>query len=450
MPRSKRLMGAIAIAVPVLLVFSACAPSGTTAGAASVGAVSKDISGKHVTLKLLDFWQQDKWVTDSISAFEKAHPNVTIDRTTQAWGQVTSTLNLRLNDPNGPDIATANNGWQSLGTLAQGGRVLNLDKYAALYGWKSEFPTSQLKQVEFTADGKNMGTGSIYATPTSRSSLIGLYYNKSILDSLGIPVPKSLAEFEAACAKVKAAGKIPIAYGSQDQGSATAILFALQDLVGGANTIGNFVYSSNSVSLAKTGMTQAASKVKTYADNNWLTPNYPGINYVDAGANFVHGQGAFRFDYTGSLPLTTADNSKFGYVQLPQGSTTNVVGTGAANGIMTVSSKTKNPNVAAAFLDYLASKQAAQTAVDDGFLPLLHSGLTAPANNALLATEVTGQEALDKSDGYVPYFDWSTPTMITTLGGQLQELLAGRVTPEQLTRAGQKDYDTFQAKRKQG
>jgi raffinose/stachyose/melibiose transport system substrate-binding protein len=448
--KKKHILGAIAVALPMLLLVSACAPGGSTASGDQAAAVSKDISGKDITLKLLDFWQKDKWVDATIKEFEKEHPNVTIKRTTQDWGQVVNTLNLRLADANGPDVATVNNGWQSLGTLAQGGRVLNLDKYADLYGWNKEFPETQLRQVQFTPDGKEMGTGSLYATPAARSSLIGLYYNKDILDSLGIPVPKTLDEFEKACAAVKAAGKVPIVYGSQDKGSSTAILFALQNLTGSVKNISDFVYSQGSVPIADTGLTEAATTVKKYADNGWFTPNYAGIQYNDAGDKFLHGEGAFRFDYTGSLPFTDAERPSFGYVQLPQTSGSDVVGTGAASGVLSISSKSKNPDAAAAFLDFLASKKAAQLAVDTGYLPLLHTGLTPPKGNPVFATEVAGQQSLDEHDGYVPYFDWSTPSMLDTLGGQLQEVLAGKSTPQQLTEAGQKDYDAFQADRKKG
>ena len=62
-------------------------------------------------------------------------------------------------------------------------------------------------------------------------------------------------------------------------------------------------------------------------------------------------------------------------------------------------------------------------------------------------TEITGQRSLDKDNGYVPYFDWATPSMLDTLGGQVQQLLAGRSTPDALVKAVQADYDKFQAAR---
>ena len=80
-----------------------------------------------------------------------------------------------------PDIITVNNGWQSLGTLAKAGLVLNLDPYTKLFQW-DRFPSTILRQTQFSPDGKTMGAGSLFAAPVSSSSLIGLYYNKSVLD----------------------------------------------------------------------------------------------------------------------------------------------------------------------------------------------------------------------------------------------------------------------------
>jgi raffinose/stachyose/melibiose transport system substrate-binding protein len=450
--KKRHLVGAVALAAGLALGLSACAPGGSSAADTSSRSVSKDVSGKKVTLKILDFWQNDegKWMDSVVTDFEKQHPNITIKRTTQDWGQVNNTVGLRLADPNGPDIALVNNGWSSMGTLAKGGRILNLDAYSKLYGWDKEFPNTIARQTQFTSDGKQMGTGSLYATPAARSSLIGLYYNKAMLDKLGLAVPKTLADFEKDAAAVKAAGEVPIAYGSQDKGSATAILFATQNLYAAADKIGDFVYSSGHVPITDTGMVQAATDVKKWAAEGWFTPNYPGIQYADAQNEFLTGKAAFRFEYTGSLAFSDAQKQTFGYVQLPQVSGSKVVGTGSSAANLAISSKSKNPDAAAAFLDFMAGKTTAQQAVNHGLLPLLHSNLSIPSGNPELASEIAAQQSLDKSNGYTPYFDWSTPTMLDTIGGQLQQLYAGQVTPQQLADAGQKDYDAFQAQRAKG
>ncbi|TCC36346.1 ABC transporter substrate-binding protein [Kribbella speibonae] len=451
--KKRHLMGAAAALLATATMLAACAPGGSSSGSTNApSGASTDVSGEDVTLKMLDFWQgeEGKWMDSVVAGFEKEHPNIKIERTTQDWGQVMNTLNLRLADPNGPDLALVNNGWQSMGTLAKGNRILNLDAYASAYGWKDEIPTTILRQEQFTADGKQMGNGSLYAVPAARSSLIGLYYNKAILDKLGLQPPKTLDEFEKACAAIKVAGQVPISYGSQDKGSSTVILFALQDLYGSAKDIGDFVYSSGSVPITSTGITQAAAAVKKWNDTGWLTPNHAGVPFADAMNNFLGGKGAFQFNYTGSLGFSAAQKQTFGYVQLPQASGDQVVGTGSTVGNLAISTKSKHPDAAAAFLDYMASKATAQASVDHGYLPLLHNDVQEPSGNPELATEIAAQKKLDEGNGFVPYFDWSTPTMLDTLGGQTQLLLAGKVTPDQLAAAGQKDYDAFQTQRAKG
>lgn len=454
MSKKKPALVAAAVALPLLLMLGGCAP-GSAGGshAANTATASKDVAKEgKVTLKLLDYFQGDesKWMNQVIAGFEKKYPTVKVKRTVQDWGQVMSTLNLRMANANGPDIATVNNGWQSMGTLAKGGLILNLDAYSKLYGWNKEIPATMLRQLEFTPDGKTMGSGSLYAAPTARSSLIGLYYNKKVLESAGLSVPKTFADFESDAKALKAAGKTPIAYGSLDKDSSTALLFAVQDVYGTANNIGDFVYDSKKLPIGDTGLTQAATTVKQWADDGWFSKNYAGLQVTDAQQQFLDGKAAFRFDYTGSYAFTTAQKADYGYLQLPQADGSGVVGTGSPSGNFSISSKTKYPNAAAAFLNYMTSKTAAQLAVDHGFLPLLHSGLNVPSDNAEFATEVAGQQSLDSGNGYVPYFDWSTPTMLDTLGGQLQSLLAGRVTPAQLAAAGQADYDKFQQSRTNG
>jgi extracellular solute-binding protein len=199
-----------------------------------------------VTLNLTDFWgaAEGEWIKQVITDFEKKYPNVKIQRKTEDWGQLNSTLNLQLQDAGGPDIATANNGWQSLGTLAKGGLVLNLDAYAKAYGWDRSVPTTIARQNQFSTDFKTMGSGSWFATPMARTSLIGLYYNADKLKSLGLQPPQTLADLEADAAKAKAAGQVPFEYGSQD--GSTTVLLGVQALLADKTKLNDYIYGNSS------------------------------------------------------------------------------------------------------------------------------------------------------------------------------------------------------------
>jgi raffinose/stachyose/melibiose transport system substrate-binding protein len=216
-------------------------------------------------------------------------------------------------------------------------------------------------------------------------------------------------------------------------------------LFGDQKKINDFVYSSGSVKASEIGMSEAAERLKSYQDKGWLTPNHAGIQYADAVDAFLKGKSAFRFEYTGTFAFKGAQKQEYGYTQLPQVTGGKVVGTGASTAVA-LGSKCAHPDVAASFLDFLAGPQTAQYVVENGLLPLLND-VNAPSDNAEFGTEIAGQRSLDKDNGYVPYFDWSTPSMLDTLGGQVQLLLAGRSAPDELVKAVQADYDKFQAGR---
>jgi raffinose/stachyose/melibiose transport system substrate-binding protein len=436
------------VAAVIALSLAACAPGGGSSDDKkdAPSAVSTDVAkAGNVTLKLTDFWgaAEGEWIKQLITGFQAKYPNVKIERTTEDWGQLNSTLNLQLQDDGGPDIATANNGWQSLGTLAKGNLVVNLDPYVKAYGWDKKVPTTIARQNTFTTDFKTMGAGSWFGTPMARTSLIGLYYNADKLKKLGITPPTTLAELEADAAKAKAAGEVPFEYGSLD--GSTTVLLGTQALLADKTKLNNYIYGDKSVKAADVAMTDAITLSKKWADAGYFPPKFNGIDYQTAVANFVAGKGVFRWEYTGSLGLNAAQQGHFGYIQLPQASGSGTVGVGAAPGAMVVSAKSKHPDVAAAFLDYMMSPDAGQVAVDKGLVPAMSPDVKVPASSLSLTGESAGAATLDKNDGYVPYFDWSSPTMLDTISQNLQLVYAGKMTPDKFTEAVDKDRDTFLA-----
>ena len=313
--KSRRLLAALAL--PLTLVAAACAPKAASTGGGNVqpSSVSSDVaSAGPVTLKFLDFEEgaDAAYIKKAITGFEQQYPNVKIERTEQSFDQVMSTLNLRLADPNGPDVATINNGWQSMGTLSKAGLILNLDKYAELYGWRDQLSPTMLRQLEFTPDGKKMGEGSLYGTPGARLTTVGLYYNKKLLSDAGVAVPTTYAEFETALATVKAKGETPIALGTQEKTYATNPLFALQSLLGQPKAINDFVYGGSGTTLEQTGLGTAAAKLAEWEKDGYFNTGYNGLDFDGGKKVFTDGKAAFHFDYSGALVGTGADSTKFG------------------------------------------------------------------------------------------------------------------------------------------
>jgi raffinose/stachyose/melibiose transport system substrate-binding protein len=446
--------GVAALPIAALLALSACTPgaSGSSTSQATAGPVSTDpASLGTVQLQVLDYFtggSDNAWMSAVVKAFHDKYPNITIKRTSLGWGDVMQALPLKLKSNNPPDIVPANNGWQSLGTLVQGGLVLNLDSAAQAYGWREQVPTSILQEHEFSTDGKQMGTGAVFGMPVARSSMIEVYYNRALLRQLGLSVPTTYSAFTDALAKAKAANITPIALGNVEQVGITEPLYSVMNALGQQQKISDLIYSQNSVSISDpaTGFPQAVSTMKDWADKGYFTHQFAAVAGQDAAQQFVDGKALFHFDYSGSLPLKPGQSSKFGSFVLPRNDGGAPVATTSSATNFSVSAKSKHAAAAAAFLNFAASPAAAQLAVNLGVAPLLDPSVTADGKDPLFADDVHNAAQISSKNSSVPYLDWATPTLLTTIQTKMQDLLAAKASAQDVVNAAKSDDDAFKAK----
>lgn len=445
--RTVLALAAGAAALPLV----GCAPGGSaplpgSGSAPSTVNIDPTTMG-DVTLVAMDTWtdktaMQAQWITQVNTDFATKYPNITIDRKTATFDDINKTLKLKLSDPSTPDVVPANNGWQGIGTFAKAGLILNLDAYAKAYGWDARIAKTIAMQHTMSVDANAIGTGSFFGMPIAQGGFITCYYNRAKLEALGLGVPTTFDEFDAALDKAKSAGEVPMMIGTQDQWLSTTTLFAVMNVFGEKAKIADFVYGIGGTA-ADTGMTQAAEAYQRWATADYLPNNFAGTSGSDSGTAFVEGTGVFYFYYSDSLPFkTTATADKFGTFLLPA-ATGELRATGATNQNFSIASRSKNPDAAALYLDFVSSKAAGETAMKTGVMPFLDSFTAPDTAGALLKEEIAELNAVQATDGFVPYFDWASPTMLDTMGAQTQLLLAGKITPVQLVAACQKDYDAF-------
>ena len=120
------------------------------------------------------------------------------------------------------------------------------------------------------------------------------------------------------------------------------------------------------------------------------------------------------------------------------------VATGGTGIPWAVSSKTKSPDAAAAYIDFITSEDAMAVLAKTENLPVADTA-EQKAPNALGQDVFTAFGTAVEDDSLVPYLDYATPTMSDTLGAALQDLLAKKATPEQFLETIQKDYGDFVA-----
>ncbi|KQR52075.1 sugar ABC transporter substrate-binding protein [Leifsonia sp. Leaf336] len=431
----------------VALTLTACAPGGSAPAASqSLGPVSKSVGSGKITLTV---WDQntdggiDQAQKELNAAFEKKYPNVTIKRVSRSFSDLKTTLKLALSGDNPPDVVQANQGYPDMGAFVKAGLLRPINDYADLYKWNDYYPSSLLKLNSFSSDGKTWQGDKLFGV-SQTGELVGLYYNRAVLQKAGIDAPpKTLQELTDDMAKVKAAGALPLSYGDVEKSPGIHLYgLALSALAG---TKVNDLVSGASGSWTGSDEVQAATVVQGWQKSGYITPGANGVSR-DAAVD-AFGKGGAAFLITGTWYLATladaASSKDIGFTALtPDGSSTPVTmgGEGLA---WAMTSKTKHADAAAAYIDFITDKNASEVLVKTGNLPTVVPSGSIPAEGTVAGDITRDYMTISKSNGITPYLDYATPTFYDTITAAAQDLIALKATPQQFGQTLQDDYAKF-------
>lgn len=433
------------VAVAVALSLSACAPGGTSAPAAESGPVSDDVAGAgDVTLTV---WDQntDEGIDEAQealnAAFTEKYPNVTIDRVTQSFADLKTTLKLALSGDNAPDVIQANQGYPDMGAFVEGGLIRSLDDYDEIYDWTSYYPESLLKINSFSADGTEWQGDNLFGV-SQTGEVVGIYYNKKILADLGVDAPTSLDEFESGMEAAKAAGILPMAYGDIEKSPGIHLFGVVQAAIAGADTVNALVTGQDGAWTDEVSI-EAAATIQDWATKGYIPEGANGVSRDDALAQFQAGESAFYIVGTWKqAAIAESLGADAGFTTLiPEGEETPVT-TGGEGLAWAVTTGSENPDVAAAYVAFINDEASAQTFIDENSLPSVIPSDFTP-EEGLEADVFDTYGAVTESGGLVPYLDYATPTFYDTLTSAVQQLTDNQVTPEEFTEILQQDYSSF-------
>jgi multiple sugar transport system substrate-binding protein len=195
-PPSKRrrsfalLAGALVTAGALAL--AGCTP--TSGGASGGSSGGGSAGGKTVTVwHYFSDKNQVKVMTDYKQLFEGKNKGATVENVYVPYDQMNSKLISAAGSKTGPDVVVFNGADAS--TLALGGALAPMTDQWSGFGDKDQFPES----VVHSLDDK------VYAAQ-GYVNLLGLWYNKAILDKAGVKPPTTMDELGSALDKVVAAG----------------------------------------------------------------------------------------------------------------------------------------------------------------------------------------------------------------------------------------------------
>jgi raffinose/stachyose/melibiose transport system substrate-binding protein len=437
-----------ALALLLALLAGCGTPGGDSGDNAKKAEQAEQSSNKIDVAKIgdvtLTVWDQEvrggqrRQITELNAAFMQRYPNVTIKRVAKSFTDLNTTLKLAVSGDKAPDVVQANQGRPTMGQLVKGGLLRPLDAYAAAYGWPDRYSSVLLDLNRFSPDGKTFGEGKLYGV-SQMGEIVGVFYNRAMVSQ----PPQSFADFEKDLAAAKARGQVPISFGNLDKWPGIHEYQSVQNLYAEPDAVRNFVFARDGASFDTPENQQAAAKLQDWVKKGYFTKNFNGTGYDPAWAQFGKGAGPFLIGGTWLLrDLEDALGDKLGFMLMPPDqSGVPARALGGESLPFAITSKSKNPDVAAAYIDFLTDANAAKVLVDTGNLPAM------PTNAS--PTGAAGQDvfkawdSLNETDGLVPYLDYSTPTFYDDITAAVQQMLAGRESPQEFTGGLQSDYEKF-------
>jgi raffinose/stachyose/melibiose transport system substrate-binding protein len=385
-------------------------------------------------------------------SFEAKYPNVTVDISFRDFTSWTKQAKLVASSDDPPDVFGGNQGYQLDGELVKAGLILPLTEYAKAYKWTDSYSPETLQQFEWTDDGQTFGEGTLWGVAQTGQS-VGVFANKKKLDAAGVDPAslKTFDDFDAALAKLRKslpADEPVIMLGNLDQFHAIHLWGGIQGAYTPPQDVRDWVFQHDGATFDNPGNLKSLEKLKEWADKGYLgKPDvYNARNEGDAGVAFGKGQGALLL--AGNWQAATArdglgDDATF--FNMPPGESGKMVNIGSTSFPMHISAKTKQPDLAAAYLDWITGPSAAQELVNTQQVPAATDAAAKPGDP--LGQEVKdGWDELVADGGLTLYPDWSSPTMLQTMGQSFQEMLAGRISPQDVISRVQDDWEKYHQK----
>ncbi len=400
----------------------------------------------NVTLIVWDNFTRDSeqaMIEQLDAQFAEAHPGVTIQREAYSTDDLGLTLPRALSQDGGPDVAMINQGLSNMAALVKAGLLLPLNAYADQYDWWSRYGAGLHARNSVTDDGSQVGSGSLYGVSVT-SEVVAVFYNKQIFSDLGLEVPATWDELETALQTIKDGGFVPVTFGNLEGWPGIHTYGALAHVYSDIKDIDDMIYRREGGTFQTEGNLNGATTFVDWIDQGYLSPGFAGMdNDTGALGEFTSGKSAMWLagSWNSGSIIPALGEEAVGFFLLPSPIGDEVAptigGIGLGYGIRKSSA---NADLAAEYIDFITSPDAASVLFDNGFLPAIAVDPAKLTEGTLTADMVTAWTTISQADKVGQYFDWTLPD----IGSRIQELAGKQVTPEEFVAEVQADYEAGQ------
>ncbi|MFV0429005.1 MAG: ABC transporter substrate-binding protein [Arachnia sp.] len=444
--------GAVVLTAAALALAGCSAPSGnnddTTTGDQTTAVVAEEITAPvtpeqvaelgDITLSVWADQGEQDFMEAFVPTYEEMFPNVTVEIQYKSYNDLVATVLNAMNSSDAPDVTQGNQGWATDGALVKAGLIRPMDDVAAAYGY-TDAAGDAISQLMWSPDGSEFGSGTIYGLSPD-NQMVGIFYNKAKLAELGLDVPRTLEDLEAALEAGKGLGEAPLVLGNSDKASAMQTLSILQGAMTPTADTRDWITGAAGSDFNVETNAAAIDTMVSWVDKGYISSGYDGTSPDDAAAAFAAGDGLFFIGgnwYGGTI----ADGDAFGFASgLDDGGNAS---SGSFGLNWHVGANSDATIAGLAFVGMINSAETAETLASVNRVPI--HPVEYDAAGSIFPDLLTASDEQLSGNGALYWYDWATDTMYDTFTSGLQETLAGRTSAEDLLATVQADWEDFQA-----
>lgn len=294
---------------------------------------------------------------DEVAArFMEENPNIKVTVTSADNETYKAEIGVRLASDSAPDIYFAWSGVYAK-NFYDNGKALDLTSYIeGDTDWSSKIISSQFGP--FTYDG------GIYGVPIIMDGK-AFYYNKDIFNELNLSVPENWDEFMTVLNVLADSEYIPISLGNIDDWATGHYMTTLNQRVVPADVLAADYALEGDANFTDPTYVEALNYLNQLVP--YFTPEFNSVTYDQGINDFTSGKAAIyyeQFNQNQYIQPAEFDWYWFDFPDIEGAAGDQNALTGAPQGFM-VSSTTKHPDEAVAFLKYLTSVDIAAKMVKD-------------------------------------------------------------------------------------
>jgi raffinose/stachyose/melibiose transport system substrate-binding protein len=388
------------------------APSASAPGSSASASPEASSGGENVTLKVWGDLGNQAVLEEPFkkinAAFAEKYPNIKVE---YDFAQNDQSLNVALQANELPDLFWVQGDKTSkMSEMVKNGFLLDLTSYNLDV---SRYDDSQKSYC--TVDGK------MYCSLPSFFDTNVVYYNKDIYAKNGLDVPKNWDEFVQGLQKLKEAGVTPIALAGKSEWDRAWPIFALAP-----------AFANDALQAAQDGtgkLTDPSIAAMFQAFRDFVDKGYFGKDFLAqdmAGAqfSFTNGKAAAIIDGTWNNATYVASGLNLGRFPIPNKEGKRIVQSSYSN-FMTyaIASRSKHPEAALKYLEFLSSQPAQQIMEDaTGLVPTIKD--ITPKDEGVKELGVFDQAGLNI---------YSVLTALSTTQSNAADLMMKDVIPKLMT-----------------